>query len=210
MQGWRVSLTGRTRMIVFPGRRSVGLKAATASSRVETLPMFVRSRPSRTRRTISISWARSDSTTKSTVKPSAGRASVGPAMVTRIPRARISQPWRGRVQTRWLARRHDSLDHGAFPWGYALNWGGGKTRCSGGLFPHPAKPLRISLHANVAERGCPGGKTTSLLPPEEDIRRRIEHVCLVPTFSSDRPATSQLTIVKYQFDSQTAFLNDAS
>jgi hypothetical protein len=36
-------------MIVFPLRRSVRLKAATASSRVETLPMFVRSRPSRTR-----------------------------------------------------------------------------------------------------------------------------------------------------------------
>ena len=36
-------------MIVFPLRRSVGLKAATASSRVETLPMFVRSRASRTR-----------------------------------------------------------------------------------------------------------------------------------------------------------------
>ena len=33
-------------MIVFPVRRSVGLKAATASSRVETLPTFVRSRPS--------------------------------------------------------------------------------------------------------------------------------------------------------------------
>jgi hypothetical protein len=33
-------------MIVFPLRRSVGFKAATASSRVETLPMFVRSRPS--------------------------------------------------------------------------------------------------------------------------------------------------------------------
>jgi hypothetical protein len=29
-------------MIVFPLRRSVGFKAATASSRVETLPMFVR------------------------------------------------------------------------------------------------------------------------------------------------------------------------
>src|SRR5215469_16666694 len=40
---------GRTRMIVFPLRRSVGFKAATASSRVATLPMFVRSRPSRTR-----------------------------------------------------------------------------------------------------------------------------------------------------------------
>ena len=40
---------GRTRMIVFPLRRSVGFKAAMASSRVETLPMFVRSRPSRTR-----------------------------------------------------------------------------------------------------------------------------------------------------------------
>src|SRR5262249_25404200 len=40
---------GRTRMIVFPLRRSVGFKAATASSRVETVPMFVRSRPSRTR-----------------------------------------------------------------------------------------------------------------------------------------------------------------
>ena len=36
-------------MIVFPLRRWVGLKAATASSRVETLPMFVRSRASRTR-----------------------------------------------------------------------------------------------------------------------------------------------------------------
>ena len=35
-------------MIVFPLRRSFGFKAATASSRVETLPMFVRSRPSRT------------------------------------------------------------------------------------------------------------------------------------------------------------------
>ena len=33
---------GRTRMIVFPVRRSVGLNAATASSRDETLPMFVR------------------------------------------------------------------------------------------------------------------------------------------------------------------------
>ena len=60
---------GRTQMIVFPLRRSFGFKAATASSRVETLPMFVRSRPSRTRWTISLSWARSDSTTKSTARP---------------------------------------------------------------------------------------------------------------------------------------------
>jgi hypothetical protein len=65
---------GRTLMIVFPLRRSVGLKAATASSRVATLPMFVRSRPSRTRCTTSPSWARSDSTTKSTARPSVGRA----------------------------------------------------------------------------------------------------------------------------------------
>src|SRR5215831_377197 len=69
---------GRTRMIVFPLRRLIGFKAATASSRVETLPMFVRSRPSRTRWTISLSWARSEATTKSTARPSAGRASVGP------------------------------------------------------------------------------------------------------------------------------------
>src|SRR4029453_11053743 len=55
---------GRMRMIVFPLIRVVGLNAATASSRVETLPMFVRSRPSRTRWTIALSWARSDSTTK--------------------------------------------------------------------------------------------------------------------------------------------------
>src|SRR6516165_6502953 len=80
---------GRTRMIVFPLRRSVGFKAATASSRVETLPMFVRSRPSRTRWTISLSWARSDSTTKSTAKPSAGRASAGPTMDTSVPPARM-------------------------------------------------------------------------------------------------------------------------
>ena len=66
---------GRTRMIVLPLRRSVGLRAATASSRVATLPMFVRSRPSRTRRTISPNWARSDSTTKSIARPSVGRAS---------------------------------------------------------------------------------------------------------------------------------------
>ena len=63
---WAPVAYGRTRMIVFPLIRLVGLKAATASSRVETLPMFVRSRPSRTRWTISLSWARSDSTTKST------------------------------------------------------------------------------------------------------------------------------------------------
>ena len=69
-------------MTVFPARRSVALKVATASSRAETLPMFVRSRPSRTRWTISLSWARSDSTTKSTARPSAGRASVGPTMDT--------------------------------------------------------------------------------------------------------------------------------
>ena len=52
-------------MIVFPGRRTVGLKAATASSRVETVPMLVRNLPSRTRWTISPSCPRSDSTTKS-------------------------------------------------------------------------------------------------------------------------------------------------
>ena len=75
-------------MTVFPLRRSVGFKAATASSRVETLPMFVRSRPSRTRRTISLSWARLNSTTKSTAKPSAGRASAGPTTDTSVPPAR--------------------------------------------------------------------------------------------------------------------------
>src|SRR6516164_4103301 len=63
-------------MIVFPLRRSVRLKAATASSRVETLPMFVRSRPSRTRWTSSLNWARSGTTTKSIVRPPAGRAEV--------------------------------------------------------------------------------------------------------------------------------------
>src|SRR5205814_3496924 len=52
---------GRMRMIVFPLSRSVGLRAATASSSVATLPMLVRSRPSRTRWTTSLSWARSDS-----------------------------------------------------------------------------------------------------------------------------------------------------
>src|SRR5436309_12355 len=51
------------RMIVFPVTRSVGLRPATASSRVATLPMFVRSRPSRSRWTTSPSWARSASTT---------------------------------------------------------------------------------------------------------------------------------------------------
>jgi hypothetical protein len=40
-------------MIVCPLIRSVRLKAATASSRVALLPMFVHTRPSRTRRTIS-------------------------------------------------------------------------------------------------------------------------------------------------------------
>src|SRR6185436_13679371 len=86
---WARVAHGRTRMIVFPLIRLVGLKAATASSRVETLPMFVRSRPSRTRRTISLSWARSDSTTKSTARPSAGRASGGPTMDTSVPPARV-------------------------------------------------------------------------------------------------------------------------
>jgi hypothetical protein len=59
-------------------RASLGrFEGGDASARVETLPMFVPGRLSRTRRTISISWARSHKTTKSTIKPSAGRASVG-------------------------------------------------------------------------------------------------------------------------------------
>src|SRR5262249_34962997 len=44
---WARVAPGRTRMIGL-----VGWKAATASSRVAMLPMFVRSRPSRTRWTI--------------------------------------------------------------------------------------------------------------------------------------------------------------
>ena len=68
----------RTWMIVFPLRRSVELKVATASSRDAMVPMFVRSRPSRTRCTISPSWSRSASTTKSIARPFAGRASTGP------------------------------------------------------------------------------------------------------------------------------------
>jgi putative transposase len=46
---------GHTRMTVLPLRRSVGLSAGTASSRVATVPMCVRRRPSRTRSTISTS-----------------------------------------------------------------------------------------------------------------------------------------------------------
>ena len=91
---------GRTRMIVFPLIRSVGLKAATASSRAATLPMFVRTRPSRARRTISLSWARSGTTTKSTVRPSAGRASVGPVIVTSVPPARITPQTASRCRRR--------------------------------------------------------------------------------------------------------------
>src|SRR6266850_1985307 len=74
-------------MIVFPLIRSVGLKAATASSRAATLPMFVRSRPTRTRWTSSLNWARSGTTTKSIVRPPEGRASVGPVTVTSVPGA---------------------------------------------------------------------------------------------------------------------------
>src|SRR3954451_21582211 len=40
---------GRTRMTVFPPIRLVGLKAAPESSRIATVPLFVLSRPSRTR-----------------------------------------------------------------------------------------------------------------------------------------------------------------
>ena len=200
-------------MIVFPGRRSVGLKAATASSRVETLPMFVRSRPSRTRRTISISWARSHKTTSRPSSRPRAPPHFGPGLVTIIPPARLHQPWRGRVQTRRLAPTSRSVLLMVHFLGVTPLTGQGKNALLRGLFPHPAKPLRITLMQTWGSAAVLGGKITSLLPPEEDIRRRIKHVCLVPTFSSDRqhrPATSQLTIVKYQFDSQTAFLNDAS
>jgi hypothetical protein len=44
---WARVAHGRTRMIVLPLRRSVRLKVVMASSRVATVPMFVRSRPSR-------------------------------------------------------------------------------------------------------------------------------------------------------------------
>src|SRR6516162_5337438 len=59
-------------MIVFPLIRSAGLKAAMASSRAATLPMFARSRPCRTRWATSLNWARSGTTTKSIVRPPGG------------------------------------------------------------------------------------------------------------------------------------------
>src|SRR6516162_2270690 len=74
-------------MIVFPLIRSVRLKAATASSRAATLPMFVRSRPARTRWTSSLNWAQFGMTTKSTVRPPEGRNAVGPVTVTSVPPA---------------------------------------------------------------------------------------------------------------------------
>ena len=46
---------GCTRITVLPLRRSAGLSAGTASSRVATVPMCVRRRPSRTRSAISVS-----------------------------------------------------------------------------------------------------------------------------------------------------------
>lgn len=72
-------------MTILPATRSVELKAATALSRVATLPMCVRTRPSRTRRAISPSWVRSETTTKSIARPWAGRASGRPATVTSVP-----------------------------------------------------------------------------------------------------------------------------
>src|SRR6266513_4267068 len=81
---------GVERMIVFPLIRSVGLKAATASSRAATVPMFDRNRPSRTRRAISLIWPRSEMTTKSIARPSAGHASGGPVTVTSVPPARTT------------------------------------------------------------------------------------------------------------------------
>ena len=51
-----------------------------ASSRLAMVPMFVRSRPSRTRWTISLSWPRLDSTTKSIARPWTGHSADGPTM----------------------------------------------------------------------------------------------------------------------------------
>ncbi len=75
-------------MTVFPARRSVELKVATASSRFEILPTFVRSLPSRPAERSRIAGRRSASTTKSSVEPSVGRTSVGPTTVTNAPPAR--------------------------------------------------------------------------------------------------------------------------
>src|SRR2546426_159644 len=93
-------------MIVFPLRRSVGLKAATASSRAATLPMFVRSRPSRTRWTSSLNWARSGTTTKSIVRPPEGRA-VHEDALPRTKAAVLEQPL-----PRGQARHHEGRTHG--------------------------------------------------------------------------------------------------
>jgi hypothetical protein len=86
----RLAIPESTRLIVFPLIRPVRLKAATASSRAATLPMFVRRRPFRTRWTSSLNWARSGTTTKSIVRPPEGRVSVGPVTVISVPPARIT------------------------------------------------------------------------------------------------------------------------
>src|SRR3546814_13146051 len=73
VQRWARVTHGRTRMIVFPLIRFVGLRAATASSRVETLPMVVRSLPVRTRWAVSLSWALLAWTSKKTTGRRLGR-----------------------------------------------------------------------------------------------------------------------------------------
>jgi hypothetical protein len=80
------ALCWRCRLPIHPGRAStlatmittaasIEGQSTNTSSRVAMLPTFVRSRPSRTRWTMSLKWARSDSTTRSIARPSAGRAS---------------------------------------------------------------------------------------------------------------------------------------
>src|ERR1700760_1333143 len=95
-------------MIVFPLCRFLGLRAVTSSSSVATLPMLVRSRPSRTRWTISLSWARSDSTTKSIARPSAGRRPAGPPPAPRGPRV---PPGADQVSGPFLDAPADDVEH---------------------------------------------------------------------------------------------------
>ena len=133
---------GRTRMIVFPLRRSVGFKAATASSRVETLPMFVRSRPSRTRWTISLSWARSDSTTKSTARPSAGRASAGPTVL--VDEGHLGA-LRRRRSRKYAAKRQGGDKHqteNAFHGARSSDWRMQDQPPAGERRNHSSKPMR--------------------------------------------------------------------
>ncbi len=127
-------------------------------------------------RTSSLNWARSGTTTKSIVRPSVGRASVGPAMVTSVPPVRITPA--DRFANRRTAQQADNpcpILGSCAALEFTRGWSAMRCHlCPYSSLGYQSVPRPEGVKSSISQRGsrsgaprgsCPGSAIAPLISP---------------------------------------------